>query len=241
MISLGFDTATAVTVVCLCGVEGEPLVYTQERPAGPEKRPDHSAELLPRIKELLDRAGAGFRDVGQIAVGVGPGTYTGMRIGIATANALAQALSIPIRPFSTLKLLAAGMSCELEETELVPVIDAKRGQLFISLYIREGEGLRRVGDEVVSAAGGLSAVLETSEAGQTVVAGDGAIRYREEIERSGIKVAPAISRSHMLQAARICEILEETPLLGPGEVVPRYLRLPDAEINLRAGKLTHRK
>lgn len=241
MITLGFDTATAVSAVCLCCVEGGPLVYEQGSPAGLDKRPNHSAELLPRIKELLDRAGAGFRDLGQIAVGVGPGTYTGMRIGIATANALAQALSIPIRPFSTLRLLAAGMARELNEAVLAPVIDAKRGQLFISLYIREGEGLRRVRDEAVCAPGGVSAVLEISEAGETVVAGDGAIRYREEIERSGIKVAPAINRSHKLQAARICEILEATPLLGPGEVVPRYLRLPDAEINLRAGKLRQKK
>ena len=101
---LAFDTATRATTVALELADGE-LLEARDDPA-PGERPRHAATLLPLADELLDRAGLGFADLELIAVGIGPGTFTGLRIGIATARALAQALSIPIVGVSTLQSLA---------------------------------------------------------------------------------------------------------------------------------------
>src|SRR5688572_24871247 len=98
MTLVGFDTSMAVTAACVLPPGREPVrtpAPDPERLLGP---PAHSAELLPVLATLLGRAGAEWDDVEAIAVGVGPGTFTGLRIGVATARALAQGLGVPLHP-----------------------------------------------------------------------------------------------------------------------------------------------
>ncbi|MDE3134269.1 MAG: tRNA (adenosine(37)-N6)-threonylcarbamoyltransferase complex dimerization subunit type 1 TsaB, partial [Acidobacteriota bacterium] len=99
---LAFDTATALTTVALLG-DGVDLSAVDDPPVG--ARPGHAQRLLALIQELLERAGAGWEEVDRIAVGTGPGTFTGLRIGIATAEALAAATGTPVLGVSTLRSL----------------------------------------------------------------------------------------------------------------------------------------
>ena len=94
---LAFDTATRATTVALseAGVPGEGTVEARDDPP-PGSRPGHVSRLLPLIAEVMERGELGFTDVDRLAVGVGPGTFTGLRIGIATAQALARAASLPV-------------------------------------------------------------------------------------------------------------------------------------------------
>jgi len=136
MTVLGFDTSMPVTTACVVRDDGQ--VFQTDPPTvarllGP---PEHSSELLPAVADLLERADVGWRDLDALAVGVGPGTFTGLRIGVATARGLGQALGIELRPVSSLEALAAGLAEHAGRSEraIVPLIDARRQQVFASLY-----------------------------------------------------------------------------------------------------------
>jgi tRNA threonylcarbamoyladenosine biosynthesis protein TsaB len=101
---LAFDTATPATVVALCGPGGEAEEARDDPPPG--RRPGHATRLMPLAVGLLEQAGIGWDDLERIAVGIGPGTFTGLRIGIATARALARARGIPLTGVSTLHSVA---------------------------------------------------------------------------------------------------------------------------------------
>jgi len=131
VIILAFDTATPATTVALSGVGG--VVFSARHDPLPGERPGHTTHLLPLIARVLERAGVGWEGVDRIAVGVGPGTFTGLRIGIATARALARARDKPLVAVSTLQSLALARrrpgSREVPagvDTALA-VLDARRG------------------------------------------------------------------------------------------------------------------
>ncbi len=126
MIVLGLDTATPATVVGLALPDGTVLQARDDPQSG--ERPGHSTRLLPFAHDLLAEAGLGWDRVERIAVGVGPGTFTGLRIGIATARALAQSLEIELVGISSLRALAFGT------TKTLAAIDARRGEIFVAAY-----------------------------------------------------------------------------------------------------------
>ena len=129
---VAFDTATRATTVALSGVGN--VVYTARDDPKPGARPGHATRLLPLTAMVLERAGVGWDEVDRIAVGIGPGTFTGLRIGIATARALARARDIPLVGVSTLQSLAlagpqASDTLGSYDTVLA-VLDARRGEVF---------------------------------------------------------------------------------------------------------------
>ena len=131
---IGFDTSMAVDGRVRDPADGRAGPHAR-RPtrSGCSAPPAHSAELLPALAELLERGGTGWDDVTAIAVGVGPGTFTGLRIGVATARGLAQALGVPLHPVSSLEALAAGIAAGAGAAPgdaVLPLIDARRGQVF---------------------------------------------------------------------------------------------------------------
>jgi tRNA threonylcarbamoyladenosine biosynthesis protein TsaB len=223
MIVLGFDTATPATAVGLMLADGSTL-QARDDPAG-ERRPGHATRLLPLADGLLAQAGLGWGELERIAVGVGPGTFTGLRIGIATARGLAQALGVELVGVSSLRALAYGSARALA------VIDARRGEIFVAAY--EG-GQEVLGPQAVGP-DGLGELLESSvldpSTEQWLALGDGAVLYRDAFERLGLIVAEDRSERHRIEGRAICA-LGNTAVVGHAEVVPDYHRRPDAEVAL---------
>ncbi|HEV7363752.1 MAG TPA: tRNA (adenosine(37)-N6)-threonylcarbamoyltransferase complex dimerization subunit type 1 TsaB, partial [Solirubrobacteraceae bacterium] len=126
---LCFDTATPATVVAAARDPGHVVVRRHDPDAG--ARPAHATALLPLVDEALAAAGLNLADVQRLGVGTGPGSFTGLRIGLATARGLAQGLGLPLAPVSSLEALAAGASAEAgPDRAVLAVIDAGRGEGF---------------------------------------------------------------------------------------------------------------
>lgn len=238
MIVLGFDTATPATVVGLRLPDGT-VLQTRDDPK-PGERPGHSTRLLPFAHQLLVDAGIGWDRLDRIAVGVGPGTFTGLRIGIATARALAQSLDIELVGVSSLRALAFGA------TKTLAAIDARRGEVFVAAY----DAHQQLVSPQAVAPSGLGDLFEEAAldavAEQWTVVGDGALLYRDSFQQLGFGVPDEASERHRIQASSICALaLDSSAASGSpregdpprretgGPVVPDYLRRPDAEASLQ--------
>jgi tRNA threonylcarbamoyladenosine biosynthesis protein TsaB len=216
---LGLDTSTPAASACVLREDGEAFELTPP-PDRLGRPPAHASELMPAVAEVMERAGMAWGDLRAIAVGVGPGTFTGLRIGIATARALAAAADLPLRRVSSLAALAAGIDAPLR----LPLIDARRGEVFAALF----EGDRAIWPPVAAAPGDLVARLR--EGGFTpLAAGDGSLRFRGMLEEAGIPVEPQHSDAHVVSARHICQLGERAQDESPEAVLPEYLREPDAK------------
>jgi tRNA threonylcarbamoyladenosine biosynthesis protein TsaB len=200
----------------------------------PGARPGHATRLMPQIVELLERAGIGWREIDRIAVGTGPGTFTGLRIGIATARALARARGIPLVGVSTLRSLALVPDPGPSDVVL-GVIDARRGEVFAAAWSARGLDHATV-PLLVPAAIAPEALAELVPGlGNAVLAvGDGAVEFRQVLERSGASVPDDASELHRVTAVNHCRLADGSVARAPDEIRPEYLRLPDAEIARRA-------
>jgi tRNA threonylcarbamoyladenosine biosynthesis protein TsaB len=216
---LAFDTATPATVVAL--LSGDARAEARHDPE-PGERPGHAAQLLALAAGLLDEAGLRFTDLDRIAVGTGPGTFTGLRIGVATARALAQGTGAELVGVSTLRALAAPATTH--HHVVLGVLDARRGEAFVGAW--------RGSDEVVPPAAVTPAILSGVAKPGWLAVGDGAVRFREVLETSGATVPADGSPLHRVSALAVAGLAAEAPPAGR-DVVPEYLRLPDAEIALR--------
>jgi tRNA threonylcarbamoyladenosine biosynthesis protein TsaB len=226
VIVLGFDTATSATVVGLLDSEAgrdEVGARRHEPPAG--ERPGHAAQLLALAQELLDEAGLQFADVQRIAVGLGPGTFTGLRIGVATARALAQGSGAELVGVSTLRALAvAAAPAAPAGSGVLAVIDARRSEVFAAGW-RDGEPVL---EQVALAPAALAERLRAGGE-RWLAVGDGAIRFRSDLEGAGCLVEPDRSPHHGVDAGTICRLALEAPQASARDlVVPDYLRPPDA-------------
>jgi tRNA threonylcarbamoyladenosine biosynthesis protein TsaB len=231
---LAFDTATPATAVALVvgpggaategrpGAGGERHAAERRHDPQPGERPQHAAQLLPLAADLLDEAGLAFADLDRIAVGVGPGTFTGLRIGIATARALAQASGADLVGVSTLHALASGAQ---HDGPVLAVLDARRGEAFAAAY----DGA----EVVVPPAAVTPAVLADLVLPGWPAVGDGAVRFRDVLEPPGARVPEDGSPLHRVSALALAGLGLEAPATGIESVVPEYLRLPDAEIAFR--------
>src|SRR5205085_7440496 len=132
---LAFDTATNATTVALSGAGDSVLEARHDPEAG--ARPGHATHLLPLAAELLERAGIGWDALDRVAVGIGPGTFTGLRIGVASARALGRASGTPLVGISTLHslaLAAGGSPISTQIDSVIAVIDARRGEAFAAAW-----------------------------------------------------------------------------------------------------------
>jgi tRNA threonylcarbamoyladenosine biosynthesis protein TsaB len=253
MIVLGFDTATRSTAVGLRLAGGETL-QSRDDP-GPGEHPGHATRLLGMTDELLNRAGIGWNALERIAVGLGPGTFTGLRVGISTARGLAQSLGVELVGVSSLRALAEpALRSELGAISSDPsgcldrvlaVLDARRGEAFAAAYRISGRGST---DELVApralAPEELGGIVEQAEArrgedqgGRWLAIGDGAVRFRDELQDAGVAVAPDDSSLHQLSAEAICALgARGEAVVVEESILPDYCRRPDAEIALERAK-----
>jgi tRNA threonylcarbamoyladenosine biosynthesis protein TsaB len=216
---LGFDTSTASLSVALTtggAVACERIVNPDE-----SGRPRHARELLEVVENVVGDAG-GWESVDRIAVGLGPGTFTGLRIGIATARGLAQSSGLALTGVSSLRALAAGSA---QSSPVLAVIDAKRSEVFAGLY----DGLREVWEESVGPPDALAERIRAMAAPPLAI-GDGAVRFRSELEASGAEVPADEDGAHQVRARHICLLATDAEAGPLAEIKPTYLRRPDAEL-----------
>lgn len=225
---LAFDTATAGCAVCVWRA-GETLAEERPTPDRLFTQPAHTRELLPAVDRALTGAGATFADLEAVAVGVGPGAFTGLRIGVATARALASALGVPLYPVSSLAALALGAADG--EGATVPVLDARRKEFFCGAYLPGGAA---AADRVCSAESVTELVGEAvATSGSALAVGDGAILLREQLVAGGATVPPATDTRHTVGAAEIARLASGTVAVPVRAVTPNYIREPDAKASSR--------
>ena len=216
---VGFDTATVDAAVAV--VESDDvLAESAVGPAG--GRPRHAVALLPEIERLVGETG-GWAAVGRLAVGVGPGSYTGLRIGIATARALAQGTGKQLAGVGSLAALAEGVV--QPGRYRLAVLDARRGEVFASLFAPGGASLWPP-----SAAPPAQLAERVSKLDEAPLAfGDGALRFRRVLETAGAEVPPDADPAHRMRGSGVCAVARRLEQVTR-EVAPLYLRPPDAEV-----------
>ncbi len=263
MIVLGFDTSTPATAVALRLADGSALQARDD--PGPGERPGHATRLLGLVDGLLVRAGLRFDQLDRIAVGVGPGTFTGLRVGLATARGLAQSLSLELVAVSSLRALALAVRARVPsvtdaaparrveenraaggegEAGVLSVLDARRGEAFAAAYAASTGGGQRVelSTPRALAPDSLGEVLEAArrmaDPERWIAVGDGAVRFRAELEALAVEVPADDSSLHSVSGEAICELAlcaQPQPLEA---VLPDYCRRPDAELALERAAAT---
>jgi tRNA threonylcarbamoyladenosine biosynthesis protein TsaB len=230
MLILGIETATEQVSVAIGGHEGVLGLFEMCR----GRR--HAETLNPAIEFLCTQADIQLSEIGVIAVDVGPGLFTGMRVGLAAGKAFAHALRIPMIGMSSLDLLAFPL--RHGDRTVAAVIDARRGELFYALYRPVPGGMQRVSEprcgRVDDFIGDVMPFGLDRGGHDVVCVGDGALRYREQIEAElrcdfAEQFLSRPSAAPLVQLAHARAMREDW--VNPWEIQPLYLRLPDAQIN----------
>jgi tRNA threonylcarbamoyladenosine biosynthesis protein TsaB len=221
---VGFDTATDDTIVAASRA-GE-TVFEEIAGPGADGRPSHSATLLPALDRAAGELG-GWHRVDRIAVGVGPGTFTGLRIGVATALGLGLSTGASLVAVPTLAALAAGLAGSGSGELRVPVLDARRGEVFAAVYDSSGEELQPAAafrpEECARMIGRLERPASTG--------GPGAVRFAQVFERGGVRQLMADPGASLLSGSAVCELGATLRPLRQGEPLePIYIRTPDARL-----------
>jgi tRNA threonylcarbamoyladenosine biosynthesis protein TsaB len=226
MLVVAIETSTPQTTVAIGteqGVIGSALLSWGR---------GHSEIVLPALHQLLEWSEIELRQVGGIAVGRGPGLFTGLRVGVSTARALAQVLGVPIVGIGSLDILA--FSVRHSRWRIGAITDAKRGELFYAFYRPVPGGVTRETEYAVGPPSRLAAELEASRE-EVLLVGGGALLYRRELQEVNNPLEFATISTAFPLAVSLLELAlprfhrEETA--RPEEVVPYYVRKSDAQID----------
>lgn len=230
MLILGIESAGSQVGCAIGGHEG--VLASAHTGKGRQ----HAESLAPQIDFVRRQAGIEFSELGVVAVDIGPGLYTGLRVGISSATTIAHALGIPMIGVSSLDLLA--FPARWTSRLIVTALDARRGELFTALFRKVPGGVQRIRDPQVNTPQELLAELMTIEE-PTLLVGDGALRYQEifssirRVEMAEQGLANPSARS-LVQLAHAQALREE--FVPSWDIKPIYLRQPDAEINWKTRK-----
>ncbi|MGZ4729239.1 MAG: tRNA (adenosine(37)-N6)-threonylcarbamoyltransferase complex dimerization subunit type 1 TsaB [Acidimicrobiales bacterium] len=218
MLILGIDTAT---VQVSCAIGGHEGVLASTLSARGKR---HAESLTPAIEFICRQARIELSEISVVAVDLGPGLYTGLRVGVAAAKAMAHALRVPMIGVPSLDLLA--FPVRFSSRLVVAAIDARRGELFYAFYRQVPGGMQRLSDHCVGTADDLAGELLASGE-ECLLVGDGAIRYRAIFEQHGATIPPDDDAAHVPDPLRL---VESAGAFGPAELVePLYVREPDAK------------
>lgn len=198
----------------------------------------HAESLTPMIQFVLQQAECNMSDISAVAVDIGPGLFTGMRVGIATAQTLAWALEVPVVPVCSLDALAHSVAWS--DAPIAATLDARRGEVYWALYRARGQELQRLTEPTVSSPDDL-AIHIADRAEEVVCVGTGFKRYADSFDTNpwvrilgGDTVFPSASAVVSLGATALLN--DNT--VAPDKVEPLYLRAPDAEINWKTREAT---
>ncbi|MEY4130159.1 MAG: tRNA ((37)-N6)-threonylcarbamoyltransferase complex dimerization subunit type 1 TsaB [Actinomycetota bacterium] len=225
MLIAGIDTATAQVSVAVGGHEGV-LASTQS-----VRGRQHAEILTPSIEFVCRQARIELSEISVVAVDLGPGLFTGLRVGVAAAKAMAHALGVPMIGVPSLDLLA--FPVRFTSRLIVATIDARRGELFYAFYRQVPGGVQRISEHFVGSPEDLASELMAASE-ECLLVGDGAIRYREVFE--GLKKCEIVEEGFAYPSASSLVLLAHAKALRedwvkPWDLQPLYLRKPDAEIN----------
>jgi len=197
--------------------------------------PVHTEKLIPSIDWLLSELGMVKSDLSGVAVSLGPGSFTSLRVGISTAKGICYSLGIPLVGVSSLKALA--MNLPFASYNICPVIDARKGEVFASLFRSHNGELERIMEDIVISPEGLVEIIKDN----TIFVGDGALLYKDYLEDnlgSGIMFSPIntnFPRASNLALSEIGKFKEDRDNKYIYDEImnltPHYLRKSEAEIS----------
>lgn len=223
MIVLGIETATPQVGCALGGHEGVIASFHTAR----GRR--HAETLAPAIEFTCAQAQVALSEVGVVAVDIGPGLFTGLRVGVATAKAMAQALRVPVIGMSSLDLLA--FPVRATRRLIVAVIDGRRGEVFFALYRQVPGGVQRITQPAVAKADDVAAELE-ARGEEALLVGDGAIRYADVFARLSHVEAASVGNAFP-SAAALVELAQpkaqREEFVQPWQLELMYLRQADVD------------
>ncbi|MFN8035055.1 MAG: tRNA (adenosine(37)-N6)-threonylcarbamoyltransferase complex dimerization subunit type 1 TsaB [Acidimicrobiia bacterium] len=228
MLLLAMDTSTPCVSVAL-GTEGAVLGVVQlaRLPGEPQR---HAEQLVPAVAYLARELGVGLDQLACVAVGIGPGLFTGLRVGVTTAKVMAQSLRVPVVGISSLDLVAY----RVRHTSrlIAAVLDGRRQEVFYALYRPVPGGVQRVSEYEVGTPDDLASEL-LARGEEALLVGDGALLYRDrllEVQRCELAgrayATPSPSALVELASARF----EREEFTQPRDLHPMYLRKSDAEL-----------
>ena len=238
MYALGIDTATPVTSVAIGSQAGILASASIRQDRG------HARLLVPTVRWLLDQAGLESSAIACVAVGTGPGLFSGLRVGVSTAKAMAQAWQRPMIPVCSLDVLA--YSHRYAPRPVCAVIDGRRGEVFAALYRPVPGGTIRLTEPQVIKPEELVAALE-ARGEHVLLVGDGALAHRAVFERGGRKLDLATPAQCAPSAEALVELavprFQREEFVNPFEVTPLYLRRPDIDphVEQRAAREAHER
>jgi tRNA threonylcarbamoyladenosine biosynthesis protein TsaB len=218
---LVLDTATPATVVGLRDADG--TLHELRHDPAPGERPGHVRQLPGLALRVCREAGVALAELDRIGAGVGPGSFTGLRIGIATARSLAQATAVALVPIPTLAALA--VVADPQHRTVLAVIDARRGEAFATVY-RDGELLF---GPVAAGAVQLAELAAGVCPEPPLAVGSGALVFRAALEAAGAIVPGDDSVQHRVSAAGLCALALAASPIDYNGLVPDYVRAPDAK------------
>jgi tRNA threonylcarbamoyladenosine biosynthesis protein TsaB len=226
VIILGLDTATPQISCALLGPDGALASFQ----AVQGRR--HAEILVPAIDFVCRQAGVDLAQLGAIAVDAGPGLFTGLRVGVATGNALAAALNLPMVGVSSLDVLAAAAGRQPGQL-IAAVVDARRAEVYWALYRVGPEGADRLTDPAVDPPDVVAGQL-AGRAEECLAVGDGALRYADQFATATKVYLAGPERAYpsatgLVQLARPRAAAGDT--IAPGALTPVYLRKADIRIN----------
>lgn len=193
-----------------------------------QKRLTHSEQLLPHMDEMIKEAGVTKKDITTVAVSIGPGSFTGLRIGLATAKMISYIWKVPLIGVDTLEALSWNMAGA--EAFILPLLDAQRGNVYAALYgafdelwLEKKETAAPV-DDVIAAA--------LAHGGPIIAVGECADKYKDKLLAAGIKLAPAHSRMARAGSVAMAGLkkLKEGRVDSPLALLPNYIRRSEAEV-----------
>ena len=213
---LGIDTSTKVATIAIINEERVIGEYSLS------KDMSHSEKLMPMIKEVLDNIDMKIEEIDLFAVGVGPGSFTGLRIGVATMKSFAHLFAKPIIGVSTLEALAYNMN--LNQSIIMPMLDARRDRVYTSLYRFNGLEMQEIDRSEILEIEDMKEKLKDYE--DIIVNGEGSLIYKGAIkEELGERVRFASIGQNVPSAISICELALRK--YDKGEVDDLYTLTPD--------------